>query len=130
MNFPASESLLAYSPRAQNLRSRHTESYQISPKENEPSGEGIRSRLSFTRGTRVRKALILVIAALLFAAVGCGGGKIGATSSKDVSAPAKFTAGIAHVAGNYGFSQSNFLVEGAQKISQLGSDSIFVYLTP
>jgi hypothetical protein len=42
----------------------------------------------------------------------------------------KFTAGIAHVAGNYGFSQNNFLVEGAQKISQLGSDSIFIYLTP
>jgi len=42
----------------------------------------------------------------------------------------KFEAGIAHVAGNYGFTNNNFLIEGAQKISQLGSDSIFVYLTP
>lgn len=39
-------------------------------------------------------------------------------------------AGIAHVAGNYGFTHDNFLMEGAQKISSLGSDSIFVYLTP
>jgi hypothetical protein len=68
-------------------------------------------------------------------AVSCGGGHIGsgstpAANSNVVSAPAKFTAGIAHVSGSYGFSQNNFLVEGAQKISQLGSDSIFVYLTP
>ncbi|MBV8050748.1 MAG: hypothetical protein JOZ80_06135 [Acidobacteriaceae bacterium] len=34
------------------------------------------------------------------------------------------------MAGNYGFTQQNYLVEGAQKINQLGSHSIFLYLTP
>src|SRR5258707_420651 len=76
---------------------------------------------------RVRKELFIGVLCTVSVAVGCGGGHIGSGS---VSTPKKFTAGIAHVAGNYGFSQNNFLVEGAQKISQLGSDSIFVYLTP
>ena len=34
------------------------------------------------------------------------------------------------MAGNYGFTQENYLIEGAQQISQLGSSSIFIYLTP
>lgn len=38
--------------------------------------------------------------------------------------------GIAHVAGNYGFTQENFLLEGAEQIIAAGADSIFVYLTP
>ena len=62
----------------------------------------------------------------MLAAAGCGGGRFGSGSGFATH----FTAGIAHVAGNYGFTQNNFLVEGAQKISQLGSDSIFIYLTP
>ncbi|HKW17909.1 MAG TPA: hypothetical protein VJO35_10405 [Terriglobales bacterium] len=74
----------------------------------------------------MRKAYLLGISILVSIAVGCGGGHIGAGPA----ASAKFTAGIAHVAGNYGFTNNNYLVEGAQKISQLGSDSIFVYLTP
>ncbi|HXF14749.1 MAG TPA: hypothetical protein VN517_16455 [Terriglobales bacterium] len=77
----------------------------------------------------MRNNLLIGLISLLTLCFGCGGGHIGSTSAA-VSAPSKFTAGIAHVAGNYGFSQNNFLVEGAQKISQLGSDSIFVYLTP
>jgi hypothetical protein len=95
----------------------------------------------------MRTVLFVPAIAVIFAAVGCGGGSIGSLSSRSgagsssgtvsngpassTTAPAaKFEAGIAHVAGNYGFTQSNFLLEGAQKISQLGSDSIFVYLTP
>ena len=41
-----------------------------------------------------------------------------------------FSVGIAHASGNYGFTNENYLVEGAQRIQQLGSKSIFVYLTP
>jgi hypothetical protein len=85
----------------------------------------------------VRKLLIIGIIAATIAGVGCGGGSIGASSTTKASSnsqaaavSAKFTAGVAHVAGDYGFTQNNFLVEGAQKISQLGSNSIFVYLTP
>lgn len=89
--------------------------------------ECVCKRLSLSRGIRVRNNLLVGVISLVAVAVGCGGGHIG---SERVSVPKKFTAGIAHVAGNYGFSQNNFLVEGAQKISQLGSDSIFVYLTP
>jgi hypothetical protein len=74
----------------------------------------------------VRKAYLVCISILISIAAGCGGGKVGAGTA----ASAKFTAGIAHVAGNYGFTNDNYLVEGAQRISQLGSDSIFVYLTP
>lgn len=85
--------------------------------------------------------MLLISIAAAMIGVGCGGGSIGATSSSKsnsstgsstqaAAASTKFTAGIAHVAGDYGFTQNNFLVEGAQKISQLGSDSIFVYLTP
>ena len=73
---------------------------------------------------------IIFIAALILVTAGCGGGQIGSTSSSGASFATKFTAGVAHVAGNYGFTQQNFLMEGAQKISDLGSDSIFVYLTP
>ncbi len=76
---------------------------------------------------------VCVIATLIFVTSGCGGGHIGSGSSSGsggASFATKFTAGIAHVAGNYGFTQQNFLMEGAQKISDLGSDSIFVYLTP
>jgi hypothetical protein len=77
----------------------------------------------------VRNNLVIGLICSISVAVGCGGGHIGSGSAA-ISKSSKFTAGIAHVAGNYGFSQNNFLVEGAQKISQLGSNSIFVYLTP
>jgi hypothetical protein len=41
-----------------------------------------------------------------------------------------FEAGATHVAGNYGFANGNFLVEGAKTVRQLGSPSIFIYLSP
>ena len=83
------------------------------------------------RGIRVRKNIFVhiflcIMAGLILVSVGCGGGHIGSGGSFST----RFAAGIAHVAGNYGFTQQNFLIEGAQQISQLGSDSIFVYLTP
>ena len=67
----------------------------------------------------MRKLHFVSIAALLVCAFGCGEGQSG-----------KFTVGITHVAGNYGFTSNNFLVEGAQTISGMGSDAIFIYLTP
>jgi hypothetical protein len=39
-----------------------------------------------------------------------------------------FKAGVAHVGGTYGFTQDNFLLEGASRILGLGADAIFVYL--
>src|SRR5579872_430763 len=77
----------------------------------------------------MRKIFLIAIISAASIAIGCDGGHIGSGSAR-VSASLKFTAGIAHVAGDYGFMPNNFLVEGAQKISQLGSDSIFIYLTP
>ena len=41
-----------------------------------------------------------------------------------------FEAGATHVAGKYGFTNGNFLLEGANAIRQLGSPSIFIYLSP
>jgi len=61
----------------------------------------------------------------------CGGGHIGPGTAATTSfAQSSFTVGIAHVAGNYGFTQENYLLEGAKQIQKLGSKSIFVYLTP
>ena len=71
----------------------------------------------------MRKTAWFSIALALSFAVACGGGRPTASISG-------FSAGVAHVAGNYGFTQDNYLVEGAQRISQLGSKSIFIYLTP
>ncbi|HEX7892933.1 MAG TPA: hypothetical protein VF447_02000 [Terriglobales bacterium] len=74
----------------------------------------------------------ILLFAMLLAASGCGGGHFssGPGSGSGPRFSNRFTAGIAHVSGNYGFTQNNYLVEGAQKISELGSDSIFIYLTP
>ena len=41
-----------------------------------------------------------------------------------------FEAGATHVAGRYGFTNHNFLVEGANTVRGLGSPSIFIYLSP
>ena len=41
----------------------------------------------------------------------------------------RFTAGVAHIDGRYRFTQNNYLMEGAQKIRDLGSDSIFSHLS-
>jgi len=80
----------------------------------------------------VNRIVLLLPLALIVTAAGCGGGHFPSakTSGNGNSFSTKFAAGIAHVSGNYGFTQNNFLVEGAQKISSLGSDSIFIYLTP
>ncbi len=60
----------------------------------------------------------------------CGGGRLGpGTAATATFAASSFSAGIAHVAGNYGFTQENYLLEGAERIQQLGSKSIFVYMT-
>lgn len=96
-------------------------------------------------------SLIALLTALV-STVACGGGSLAtmkqspthsssnpssssnASSSSSVSARANFmnsfAAGIAHSSGNYGFTQENYLQEGAERIRQLGSDSIFIYLTP
>ena len=67
----------------------------------------------------MRKLHCVSIAALLISLFSCGEGQSG-----------EFVVGITHAAGNYGFTTNNFLVEGAQQISQMGSDAIFIYLTP
>ncbi|HET9792530.1 MAG TPA: carboxypeptidase regulatory-like domain-containing protein [Candidatus Angelobacter sp.] len=41
-----------------------------------------------------------------------------------------FQAGVTHSQGRYGFTQDNFLVEGAQRIRDHGSNAIFIYLDP
>ena len=41
-----------------------------------------------------------------------------------------FQAGEAHIDGRYAFTNSNFLVEGAKRLRDLGVTSIFVYLYP
>src|SRR5215469_12711192 len=80
----------------------------------------------------MRKILVWSVFACLLVAFGCGGSNFGDehVTPSGKAFTSNFMAGIAHVAGNYGFSQNNFLTEGAQKISSLGSQSIFVYLTP
>ena len=80
----------------------------------------------------MRKSLVLLPLALTLASFGCGGSHFSSAkgSAHGGTFSTSFAAGIAHVSGNYGFTQNNFLVEGAQKISDLGSDSIFIYLTP
>ena len=86
----------------------------------------------------------------LVSTIACGGGSLASmkgspthgnntsssssNSSSGVSARSNFmstfAAGIAHASGDYGFTQENYLQEGAERIRQLGSDSIFIYLTP
>jgi hypothetical protein len=88
-----------------------------------------------------------ILTVLLFT-IACGGGNSlasmngapssgnnnSSTSGSNASAKSNFmnsfAAGIAHASGNYGFTQENYLQEGAERIRQLGSDSIFIYLTP
>jgi len=41
-----------------------------------------------------------------------------------------FEAGVTHVGGRYGFSNGNFLIEGASAARQMGATSIFIYLSP
>lgn len=80
----------------------------------------------------MKKSWFSIPLVLTLAAVGCGGGHFPSNkgSAGGGTFSTRFAAGIAHVSGNYGFTQNNYLVEGAQKISELGSDSIFIYLTP
>ena len=86
----------------------------------------------------MRKPFIVSMIAFIFITLGCGGGGGGAGGGQAASAAnpfstsvsTAFTAGISHIDGKYRFTQNNYLLEGAQKISALGSNSIFIYLTP
>jgi hypothetical protein len=89
----------------------------------------------------MKKSFLISMMALISITIGCGSGNPGATSasasapgsspgSPSASVSTAFTAGVSHIDGKYRFTQNNYLVEGAQKISDLGSTSIFVYLTP
>jgi carboxypeptidase family protein len=51
-------------------------------------------------------------------------------SGRDQILQMPFKAGVAHVSGNYGFTQDNFLIEGANRIMSLGADAIFAYMEP
>jgi hypothetical protein len=91
---------------------------------------------------------LCALLAVFTVTVACGGGNIGSSknpplpgsnssaSSSGTAVSAKsnfmnfFAAGISHASGNYGFTQENYLQEGAERIHSLGSESIFVYLTP
>src|ERR1700758_940113 len=41
-----------------------------------------------------------------------------------------FLAGVTHVAGTYGFTQNNYLLEGASRIRDFAAPAIFVYMLP
>jgi hypothetical protein len=79
----------------------------------------------------MRKSFTVSMIAFIFFTLGCGGGAAGgqagsAASPFSGSVSTAFTAGISHIDGKYRFTQNNYLLEGAQKISALGSSSIFI----
>jgi len=91
----------------------------------------------------MRKSLIISVLASILITVGCGSGSPASShtgSSSTSSSPSgsstsgsvstNFMAGVSHINGTYRFTDNNYLLEGAQKISDLGSSSIFIYLTP
>jgi hypothetical protein len=53
-----------------------------------------------------------------------------ALAGRDLLLQIPFEAGVSHVSGRYGFTEGNFLLEGAERIQALGAHAIFVYLTP
>ncbi len=93
----------------------------------------------------MRKSFLVSMIAFIFVTIGCGAGHPGSSSgpasapssgsaptsgSSPVSVSTAFTAGVSHINGRYRFTDNNYLLEGAQKISDVGSNSIFIYLTP
>jgi hypothetical protein len=92
----------------------------------------------------MRKLFLFSIIASVFITIGCGGpaGFSSTSSSTPVSGPppgsgsspvsvsTNLMAGVSHINRTYRFTDNNYLLEGAQKISDLGSSSIFIYLTP
>ena len=79
----------------------------------------------------IQKLLLGLTLIIVSTFLACGGGQLGpGTAATRTFAQGSFSPGIAHVAGNYGFTQQNYLLEGAEQIQKLGSKSIFVYLTP
>jgi hypothetical protein len=52
-----------------------------------------------------------------------------ALSGRDQLLQMPFKAGVTHIEGKYGFTQNNYLIEGANRIYNFGADAIFVYLT-
>ena len=104
---------------------------------------------NFTTPTTVSAATITPVAGsgtntTPTAGGGTGQGTGGAPSTSGSGSPAAaqsvpgysqlmalpFQAGITHTDGRYGFTGGNFLIEGAQKILDLGSPAIFLYMTP
>ena len=80
-----------------------------------------------------KNSLLISMVAFIFVTIGCGGAAVQPGSASIVgsgSVSTTFTAGVSHIDGRYRFTQNNYLLEGAQKISDLGSNSIFIYLTP
>lgn len=53
-----------------------------------------------------------------------------AIGGRDLFLQKKYQAGVTHIDGRYGFTNSNFLVEGGSAIRTLGAHAIFVYLYP
>ena len=51
-------------------------------------------------------------------------------SGRDQLLDTPFQAGVTHVEGNYGFTQDNFLIEGANRIGTFGSSALFIYMEP
>ena len=76
----------------------------------------------------MRKSFIVSMIAFIFITLGCGGGGAGGGQAASAANPfstsvsTAFTAGISHIDGKYRFTQNNYLLEGAQKISALGSN--------
>jgi hypothetical protein len=69
-----------------------------------------------------RRALIWSLAFLALASLAGGSRALSATSTRDVL-------GVAHVAGKYNFTEDDYLNEGADRILELGSRVIKVWLT-
>jgi hypothetical protein len=78
----------------------------------------------------MRQSFTISMIALIFITLGRGGaagGGLPGSAASPFSGPVStaFTAGISHIEDKYRFTQNNYLLEGAQKISALGSSSIF-----
>lgn len=71
----------------------------------------------------MRLAAWITLAALALPPAASAGG------AADLVSRLPFEVGVAHVNGDYAFTDGNFLVEGSRRISELGSRAIFLYLT-
>ncbi|MBZ5507729.1 MAG: carboxypeptidase regulatory-like domain-containing protein [Acidobacteriia bacterium] len=53
-----------------------------------------------------------------------------AQPDRDQILQSPFQSGVTHAEGKYGFTQDNFLIEGANRVRDLGSGAIFFYMDP